>query len=72
MRVLAEITQANRDGVSADDIHELFRHAAELLDIVDEEIDNEPPEAQAALRSALTTMRTKLADLDRSVRPPRH
>ena len=72
MRVLAEITRAQHEGASADDVHELFQHAGELLDIMDEEIDNEPAEAQDALRSALATMRTKLAELDRDVRPGRH
>jgi hypothetical protein len=72
MRVLAEITEANRQGASADDIHELFQHASELLKIVDEEIGNEPPEAMADMRSAVATMRARLVDLDRDVRPPKH
>ena len=72
MRVLAEITRAQHEGASADDVHELFQDAGELLDIMDAEIDNEPSEAQDALRSALGTMRTRLAALDRDVRPPRH
>jgi hypothetical protein len=72
MRVLAEITQAHREGAASDDIHELFQHASELLDIMDEEIANEPLEAQDALRSVLTTMRKRLATLDRDVRPSTH
>ena len=72
MRVLAEITEANRQGLPADDLHELFQYASELLEIVDEEIENEPVEAQDALRSALATMRKRLAELDRDMRPPKH
>ncbi len=72
IRVLAEITEAHREGMSADDIHELFQHANELLEIVDEEIDNEPMESQDALRSALATMRMRLVELDQDVRPARH
>ena len=72
MRVLAEITEANRVGASADDIHELFQHAGELLDIVDEKIANEPETSRADMRSAVATMRARLAKLDRDVRPPKH
>jgi hypothetical protein len=72
MRVLAEITEANRQGVAADDIHELFQHAGELLDIVDEEIANEPEGARADMRSAVATMRARLDALDRDVRPAKH
>lgn len=64
MRALAEITDANRVGASVDDIHDLFQHASKLLDIVGEEIANEPPGARDALRSALTTLRKRLAALD--------
>jgi hypothetical protein len=72
MKVLAEISEANRRGLPADDIHNLFQHARELLDILDEEIDNEPQEARADMRSAVATMRARLVDLDRDVRPPKH
>ena len=72
MRVLAEISEANRIGASADDIHELFEHANELLQIVDEQIENEPQEARADMRSAVETMRARLAKLDSDVRPPKH
>lgn len=72
MRVLAEITEANRVGAPADDIHELFQHAGELLEIIDEEIENEPAEARAAMRSAVAAMRTRLDAMDRGVRPPKH
>ena len=72
MRVLAEIAAASREGEAADDIHELFQHAGELLDIMGEEIDNEPPDARDALGSALATLRMRLAALERDVRPPRH
>jgi hypothetical protein len=51
IRVLAEITEANRVGASADDIHELFQHASELLEIMGEEIENEPPEARAGMQT---------------------
>jgi hypothetical protein len=71
MRVLAEITEANRAGASANDIHELFQHASEL-EIMDEEIDNKPAEARAAMRSAVVALRARLVELDRAVRPPRH
>ena len=63
MRVLAEISEANRIEAPADDIHELFQHANELLDIVDEEIENEPAEARADMRSAVGAMRSRLAAL---------
>ena len=59
MRVLAEISEAHRKGASADDIHELFQHAAERLDIMGEEIENEPADARDALRSALATLRMR-------------
>jgi hypothetical protein len=72
MRVLAEITEANRMGAPADDIHELFQHAGELLDIMDEEIENEPQEARGDMRSAVAAMRERLVNLDGSVRPPKH
>ena len=71
IRVLAEITEANRQGAAADDIHELFQHAGELLDIMDEEIKNEPAEVREAMRSAVATMRARLEALDREVRPPK-
>jgi hypothetical protein len=51
MRVLAEMTEATREGASADDSHELFQHAGELLDIMGEEIENEPQGARADMRS---------------------
>jgi hypothetical protein len=35
----------------ADDICGLFQHANELLDIIDEEINNEPEEGRADMRS---------------------
>ncbi len=66
MRVLAEITEANRIGAPADDIHELFQHANELLDIMDDEIENEPEAARADMRSAVTAMRERLVALDRA------
>ena len=72
MRVLTEITEANRVGASADDIHELFQHASELLGIMGEEIENEPLEARADMRSAVVALRARLVDLDRAVRPPKH
>jgi ElaB/YqjD/DUF883 family membrane-anchored ribosome-binding protein len=72
MRVLAQITEASREGASSDDIHGLFQDARELLQIVEEEIENEPQEVRPALRSALSTMRTRLEALDRDVEPPKH
>ena len=57
MRVLAEITEANRVGASADDIHELFKHASELLQIMGEEIGSEPPEGKADMQSVVATLR---------------
>ena len=72
MRVLADTTEANRQGLPADDMHELFQHASELLEIVDEEIENEPAEARADMRSAVVAMRARLDALDRAVRPPKH
>jgi hypothetical protein len=72
MRVLAEISEAHREGASADDIHELFQHAGELLAIMDEEIENEPHEARRDMRSAVVTMRARLVALDRDVRPAKH
>jgi len=72
MRVLAEISEANRIEAPADDIHELFQYANELLDIVDEEIENDPAEARADMRSAVVAMRTRLDAMDRDVRPPKH
>jgi hypothetical protein len=72
MRVLAEITEANRVGAAADDIHELFHDAGELLDIIDEEIENEPTEARTAMRSAVAAMRARPDAMDRDVRPPMH
>lgn len=60
MRVLAEITEAKHEGASADDIQELFQHAGELLEIMGEEIESEPAEARAAMRSAVTAMRARL------------
>jgi hypothetical protein len=64
MRVLAEISEAHREGASADEIHELFQHAGELLEIMDEEIDNEPLERRREMRSAVVTMRARLVALD--------
>lgn len=72
MRVLAEITEANRIAAPADDIHELFQNANELLAIIDEEIENEPEEARTDMRSAVKAMRVRLATLDRGVRPAKH
>jgi hypothetical protein len=72
MRVLAKISEAHREGASADDIHELFQHAGGLLDIMGEEIENEPQGARADMRSAVVTMRARLAALDRDVRPAKH
>lgn len=60
MRVLAEITEANYEGASADDIQELFQHAGELLEIMGEEIESEPAEARVAMRSAVAAMRARL------------
>lgn len=42
------------------------------IEIMGEEIAKDPPEAQDALRSALATMRTRLAELERDVRTARH
>ena len=72
MRVLAEISEATRQDAPADDVHELFQHAGELLDIIDEEIDNESEEARADMRSAVAAMRERLTALDREVRPAKH
>jgi hypothetical protein len=72
MRVLAEISIATREDRSADDIHELLQHANELLDIIDDEINNEPEAARADMRSAVEAMWARLAGLDRELRPPQH
>jgi hypothetical protein len=72
MRVLAEISEANRIEAPADDVHELFQHANALLDIIDGEINNEPEAVRADMRNAVEAMRSKLATLDGNVRPPKH
>ena len=72
MRVLADITEANRQGLPADDMHELFQHAQELLETMGEEIAKEPADAQDTLRSALAALRKRLDVLERDVRPPKH
>ena len=43
MRVLADITEANRQGLPADDMHELIQRAQELLEIMGEEIPRSQP-----------------------------
>jgi hypothetical protein len=40
-----------RVGAPADDIHELFQHTGELLEVMGEEIESKPTEGEAALRS---------------------
>ncbi len=50
MRVLVEIAKANREGASADNIHELFQHARELLDIM--EVSFLPPLRNGTTNSA--------------------
>jgi hypothetical protein len=72
MRVLADISEAHRIEAPADDVHELFQHANELLDIVNDEINNELEEARTDMRSAVEAMRVRLTALDREAQPAKH
>ena len=48
------------------------KHLENCWDIMGEEIDDELPDAQDVLRSAVATPRKRLAALERDVRPPKH
>ncbi len=72
MRVLVEITEANREGASADDIHELFQHARELLDIMEGEIVEHAVTLPSDARAVLVKLRSRLESLEQEVSPKKH
>ena len=72
MRTIEEARALNQCGADTRTIAELVRYARELLDIIADEIIDEPSSGMADARAVLAQLRGRLESLERDVTPTRH
>jgi hypothetical protein len=72
IHALEDARDLQHRGADTHTITDLFRHARELLDIIDDEISDGTPQTVADARAVLAQLRGRLESLEHDIMPNRH